>query len=84
LASYLSKNMDIVSSKRVLELGAGTALPGLLAVKLGATSVLLTDRSDMDLKNARDSIALNRLGDKAVTTVVFSQAAHDETFLNWL
>ncbi|KAH9110787.1 hypothetical protein LEN26_008127 [Aphanomyces euteiches] len=61
LASFLADNTSLVVGKRVLELGAGTSLPGLLAVKLGAAHVTLTDKSELDLSNARQSIELNGL-----------------------
>ncbi|CAM9466224.1 unnamed protein product, partial [Hapterophycus canaliculatus] len=47
---------------RVVEIGAGTALPGLLAAKLGA-SVVLTDREGAPwvLENMRGAVAANGL-----------------------
>lgn len=43
LCNYLATHPHMVSKRCVLELGAGTGLPGLLAAKLGAQEVLLTD-----------------------------------------
>jgi predicted nicotinamide N-methyase len=43
LCNYLSDNPTLVAGKTVLELGAGVGLPGLLAAKLGASKVVLTD-----------------------------------------
>ena len=43
LAYYLERRPDLVESKRVLELGAGCGLVGLVAGCLGAQNVLLTD-----------------------------------------
>ncbi|CAN0435494.1 unnamed protein product, partial [Ectocarpus fasciculatus] len=46
----------------VVEIGAGTALPGLLAAKLGA-NVVLTDREEAPwvLENMRGAVAANGL-----------------------
>ena len=49
-----------VPGVRVIELGAGTALPGLLAAKLGA-AVTLTDYTSGILKRCRETCALNQL-----------------------
>ena len=43
LCTYLSENPALVAGKRVVELGAGVGLPGLLAARLGASQVILTD-----------------------------------------
>jgi len=44
LAKYLEKNaLELVSGKRIIELGAGTGLAGIAAAFLGAKKVLLTD-----------------------------------------
>lgn len=43
LCSYISDNPALVAGKSVLELGAGVGLPGLLAGRLGASKVVLTD-----------------------------------------
>ncbi|OQR90271.1 methyltransferase-like protein 23-like [Achlya hypogyna] len=72
LATFLSKQPQLVISKRVLELGAGTALPGLLAAKLGATHVLLTDKNPDDLTVAQQGIALNHLNPARITTATLT------------
>jgi predicted nicotinamide N-methyase len=48
LAHELLARADELAGKRVLELGAGTGVPGLVAASLGAR-VLQTDRSDVAL-----------------------------------
>lgn len=45
LAEYIWQNRQRFVGSRVIELGAGTALPGVVAAKVGA-SVVLTDRED--------------------------------------
>lgn len=45
MSKYLEANPDVVQGKRVLEVGAGTGLLGLVAARLGAESVLLTEYS---------------------------------------
>lgn len=62
MAGYLVANPSLVRGKRVIELGCGTGLCGLVAARLGASRVLLTDGSDTVLERARRNIALNRLG----------------------
>ncbi|ETV63789.1 hypothetical protein H257_19280 [Aphanomyces astaci] len=67
LAAFLDRNRHLVHAKRVLELGAGTALPGLLAAKLSAAHVTLTDKDEADLCNARDAVLLNHIPPSKVT-----------------
>jgi len=63
LAWYIWLNQDLFAGKRVLELGSGTALPGLLAAKLPGTKVILTDCLSLShcLENCREGIRLNQL-----------------------
>ena len=44
LARYLEKQAGSLKGKRVIELGCGVGLPGLVAYSLGAEVVHLTDR----------------------------------------
>jgi len=68
LAWYLWLNQDQIKNKRVLELGSGTALPGLLCAKFGAQKVFLTDDAwqENTLKNIREALKINNFveGDK--------------------
>lgn len=42
-SQYLSLNPDVVKGKKILELGAGLGLPGIVASHLGAKSVTLSE-----------------------------------------
>ena len=57
LCEYLARYPEIVVNKKVIELGAGVGLPGLLAAKIGASHVTLTDYEqsvvDQSLRNAK-------------------------------
>ncbi|CAG8759250.1 6929_t:CDS:2, partial [Dentiscutata erythropus] len=64
LAEYIWENRDMFKDKTILELGAGTSLPGFLCASLSPqTHVILTDRSDCPqiLENIHDGARLNRL-----------------------
>mmetsp|Transcript_38 Transcript_38/g.122 ORF Transcript_38/g.122 Transcript_38/m.122 type:complete len:267 (+) Transcript_38:338-1138(+) len=63
LASTLAANPSLVRGKRVIELGCGTGLCGLVAARLGASYVLLTDGSDSVAQRAKRNIELNRDSD---------------------
>eukprot|EP00038_Savillea_parva_P017041 m.226741 g.226741 ORF g.226741 m.226741 type:complete len:351 (-) comp36398_c0_seq1:121-1173(-) len=57
-----------IAARTVVELGAGTALPGILAARLRACPVYLTDRSDAPsvLRNASVACTLNGLTSPSV------------------
>ena len=59
LADYLAANPAAVDGKLVLELGCGTGLCGLVASRLGAKAVLLTDGVDPVLERAQRNIEAN-------------------------
>ncbi|CAG8795096.1 34448_t:CDS:2 [Gigaspora margarita] len=64
LAEYIWEKRDMFKDKTILELGAGTSLPGFLCASLSPqTHVILTDRSDCPqiLENIHDGAQLNRL-----------------------
>ncbi|PBP27026.1 putative nicotinamide N-methyltransferase Nnt1 [Diplocarpon rosae] len=49
ISTYLEKNPSLISSKTVLELGAGAGLPSLVCAVLGASKIVVTDYPDADL-----------------------------------
>ena len=57
VAEYLLDHRDLVAGKNVVELAAGAGLPGLVASKLGARSVLLTDL---------DATVVDRVGTRVI------------------
>jgi len=65
LAWYLWLDQEKYKNSRVLELGAGTALPGLLLAKLGCT-VTLSDSVTLPhcVKNCQEAVRLNSLEEK--------------------
>mmetsp|Transcript_20165 Transcript_20165/g.43807 ORF Transcript_20165/g.43807 Transcript_20165/m.43807 type:complete len:242 (-) Transcript_20165:217-942(-) len=65
LCQYLTKHPDLIREKRILELGAGVGLCGIVSAKvIGASYVLLTDGDHMVLRNLRYNVELNELGTK--------------------
>jgi len=67
LAWYVWLNREDFAGARVLELGAGTCLPGLLCAKVGASKVFLSDvATNPDvLLNCREAVKLNQAEDRA-------------------
>ncbi|CAL8069029.1 unnamed protein product [Orchesella dallaii] len=65
LAWYLFENRHHLPGKRVLELGAGTALPGVVAALLGA-QVTLSDSAKLPhcLEQCHRTATINGVGDK--------------------
>ena len=65
LAWYLWLRQDDLKDKNILELGSGTALPGLLCAKFGAAKVYLTDDAwqPNTLKNIQEAVKINGLVD---------------------
>ena len=59
LAEYLIQHPDFVQGRRVIELGAGVGLTGLIAAAMGSESVHMTDYTDATLENLSYNIALN-------------------------
>lgn len=71
LAWYLWLRQDDIKNKKVLELGSGTALPGLLCAKFGADKVFLTDDAwqENTLKNIREAVKINNFQDTSKVQV---------------
>ncbi|CAB9515345.1 and lysine N-methyltransferase EFM7 [Seminavis robusta] len=65
LCQYMAKNPDIFQGKSVLELGAGLGLCGILAHKLGARKVCITDGDSDALLHLRENVNTN----KTATTI---------------
>ena len=57
-----------IREKAVLELGAGTALPGLLCAKVGAKKVFLSDDAEQanTIKNISEAVRLNDLQEQVI------------------
>ena len=66
IENFLLSNQDQIRDKSVLELGAGTALPGLLCAKIGARKVYLSDEAEQanTIKNIAEAVRLNDLQQK--------------------
>lgn len=61
VSDYLCQFPELVYNKVVIELGAGAALPSLVAEKLGASLVLVTDYPEPDvLQNINEAIRINK------------------------
>lgn len=61
LSFYIWLNRTEFIGKNVLELGAGTALPGLLCGKIGARQVWLSDEHSRSLVNCTEGVKKNEL-----------------------
>ena len=59
LCDYLMNGQKFIQHKTVLELGAGLGVCGILAHKLGASHVVLTDGDTDTLKALRNNVASN-------------------------
>ena len=62
LALYVINNTSLFVDKRVIELGAGTALPSVIAGKCGCLQLVITDRDDEQIQsNVNRTIIANGL-----------------------
>lgn len=78
LCSYLCENPSIITGKKVIELGAGLGLAGIVAHKLGAQKVILTDGDTDTLENMRDNVSSNSrkndIGDENDSTIATQES----------
>lgn len=70
LCQYIADNPDAVLHKRVIELGAGVGLPGLLAAKVGAEESIISDYDPSVVSHANEQIEKCGLGDGARACIV--------------
>ena len=84
LAWYIWLHQQDFQTKSVLELGSGTALPGLLCAKIGAEKVWLSDDSwqPNTLKNCREAVSLNYLED-IVDVIGLSWGEYTESLMQF-
>ncbi|KAL7426165.1 hypothetical protein ACHAXM_000346 [Skeletonema potamos] len=62
MCTYLKQHSDVINKKKVLELGAGCGLCGLVCrIAFQAKSVLITDGDHQVMKNLRYNVELNGL-----------------------
>jgi predicted nicotinamide N-methyase len=71
LCQALAARPELVKESTVLELGAGCGVCGLLAAKLGASEVVLSDYVDTLLLNLRNVLHMNEVG-SCTTSAAFS------------
>lgn len=78
LAQYIWFNREKLEGKTILELSAGTALPGLLASRCGAR-VVLSDNPDFPrcLENTRRSCKLNNMEEIPVYCIKWGSVEGD-------
>ncbi|KAJ3479032.1 hypothetical protein NLI96_g9346 [Meripilus lineatus] len=71
IATYLDEHPELYKGRSVLELGAGGGLPGIVAGKNGASSVVLTDYPDEPLlENLRCNVSKNFAPDLAKSVFI--------------
>ena len=56
LVDFITANKDKFAGKHVLEIGCGQGLPGVQALKQGASSVVFQDFNEEVLRNATQSV----------------------------
>lgn len=82
LSRFIVKNAGLFHGKRVLELGAGCGLPGLVVAKqTNATSVILSDFQQRTVENLEHNISLNTPAKKlSITTAALVDWKDKSTF----
>ena len=77
MAAYLVQHVaTMVQNQRICELGAGVGLCGIVASRLGAKSVLMTDGDTTVLENLRHNVDLNST---TTTAAAAAEAAADSS-----
>jgi predicted nicotinamide N-methyase len=84
MGRYLQDHWDDLKGRKVLELGAGVGLAGILASKLpGTEQVILTDYDHGSLELLIENIQLNLdVGDGCITTVEYLEWGKDRKVPN--
>lgn len=84
LSDYLIENGHMIMQKKVLELGAGVALPSYVSCKLGAKKVVISDfPADGVLQNIEDLLIRNHINENVhVTGHIWGESASD--MLSWV
>ncbi|XP_075702476.1 histone-arginine methyltransferase METTL23 isoform X2 [Rhinoderma darwinii] len=78
LAQYIWYHRESMTGKRVLEVGAGVSLPGIVAAKCGA-NVILSDSAALPqcLENCSRSCARNNLMEVAIMGLTWGEISPD-------
>ncbi|KAJ3850048.1 putative methyltransferase-domain-containing protein [Lentinula lateritia] len=79
VASYLEQHPSLFHNQNILELGAGGALPSLVAAESGARKVVITDYPDPDLiqnieYNVQENVNVARKGNVAVQGYIWGHS----------
>mmetsp|Transcript_6680 Transcript_6680/g.21539 ORF Transcript_6680/g.21539 Transcript_6680/m.21539 type:complete len:257 (-) Transcript_6680:26-796(-) len=78
LAAYLDANPELVSGKRVLEIGTGCGLGAMVAKLEGASFVRATDGDDDVVALARRNLDDNQFRDVATSVLRWEDAVYDD------
>ena len=71
----MARHADIFKAQKVLEIGAGIGLCGIVATACGASSVHITDYSEIILENIVCNVALNGQSDCPPQSPPLTQAS---------
>jgi len=82
LAEYMISRTEIFREKKCLELGSGVGFLGILAAKLGAERVVLTDMPRV-IPNLEDNVQINMEGNEHVFVVDLNWEDYDAQHLNF-
>ncbi len=82
LCQEMAEKHQIVAGQTVLEIGAGCGPCGLLAAKIGATEVVISDYVDQLLLNLRDALHMNGLDSETEDTTTLNRNEETTTTHN--